>query len=104
AVAAMIGIPLQLGQHRQVRLDESQPAAGPGDRSELVADAEAGKDAVDLVVEVDRAELRVDRVPSVQDQARDVVLGEQGGGGQAGGACADDDDGDHRGAHGRAPI
>ena len=64
AVAAVVGVAVQLGEHGHVRLEQPQPVAGPGDRGELVADPEAGQDAVDLVVEVDRAGLRVDRRPT----------------------------------------
>ena len=75
AVPAPVGAPRELGQHRHVGPDEPQTVAGPRHRGELVAHAQSGQDAVDLVVEVHGPGLRVDRLPPVEHQALDPVSG-----------------------------
>ena len=106
AVPAPVGASRELGQHRHVGPDEPQTVAGPRHRGELVAHAQSGQDAVDLVVEVHGPGLRVDRLPPVEDQALDPVTGEQCRGRQPGRAGADDHDGgagDVPGVHGLTP-
>ncbi len=86
-------VALKLGQHPHRVIQESQASGGPGYRGELVGDAQPRDDAVDLVVQMDRARLRIDARPTVEDQAVDAVLRQQGCGGDTGGPCTHDDDG-----------
>ena len=86
----------ELGQHTHGRIQQTQALSGPGDRGELVGDAEARYDTVDLIVEMDRSWLWIDVGPTVQNQTVDDVLRKQGGGRDPGRAGADD----HKG-HGR---
>ena len=64
------------------RSTRRSPRQGRRDGGERVAEAQPGQGAVDLVVEVDGARLRIDRLPALQHEALDAVLGEQCRGGQ----------------------
>ncbi len=89
--ASRVGSRLNCGEDTEIRAEQPQTQRGPGDRRELIGDAEAGDDAVDLVVEVHGAGLRVHGGPTVEHQAIHVVLRQQGGGGDAGRSAADYD-------------
>ena len=72
------------------RSEQLQTLRGPGDRRELVGDAQSGEDPVDFVVQMNGARLRVDVRPAVEDQAVDAVLRKQCRRGDAGRPGADD--------------
>ena len=91
AVGAGLGAALDLGQHPHVGVEQPKTQRRPGVGGELVAHAQAGQDAVDLVVGVHRPRQRVGSFMAVQHQALDAVLGQQRGGGDAGRAGTDDD-------------
>jgi hypothetical protein len=71
-VAAAAGVAVELDQHPQVRVEESQPQARSRYPGEFRPDPKSVEDPIDLVVEVDRPGLRVDVGTPVQDQARDL--------------------------------
>ena len=91
AVGAGLRTALQLRQHPHVGVEQSQTQRAPAVGGELVADAQAGQDAVDLVVGMHRARQRVDGFMAVQHQTRNAVLAKHGGRGDAGRAGTDDD-------------
>ena len=88
---AGLGAALDLGQHPHVGVDQPKTQPGPGVRGELVADAQPGQDAVDLVVGVHRPRQRIGGFMAVQHQAVNAVLRQQRRGGDAGRAGTDDD-------------
>lgn len=67
------------------------PAPGRGDGGELLGDAQLSENAVDLVVQMHCARLRVHRGPPVKKQTLHAVLSQQRRGGDTGWARADDD-------------
>jgi hypothetical protein len=91
AVPALVGVAVELGQHPHVPVHQAEPEAGTGDGGDRVAEAQSSKGAVDLVVEVDGARLWIDRLPALQHEALDAVLGEECRGGQSRRPRADDD-------------
>ena len=68
AVRAGLCAALQLRQHPQVGVEQSKTQRAPAVGGELVADAQAGQDAVDLVVGVHRARQWVHGFMAVQHQ------------------------------------
>ena len=77
AVGAGLRAALQLRQHPHVGVQHPKTQRGPAVGGELVADAQAGQDAVDLVVGVHRARQRVDGFMAVEHQTRNAVLAKQ---------------------------
>src|SRR6185437_7593144 len=92
-VDAAGGVAVELGECLESVVDQSQTERGSRNRGELVGDAEARDDAVDLVVQVHRPRLRVNTGPAIEDQAFDTVLRQERGGRDAGGSGPDDHDG-----------
>ena len=91
-MASQPGIAVELGQYRHVAIDEPQAVGRAGYLGELAGDPEPGQDPVDLVVEVNRARLRIHLRPAIQHEAVHTVLGQQRGGGHPGGPATDDRD------------
>jgi hypothetical protein len=104
AVPSPADVAPELGEYSHRTVDQSQPMAWPGDRVELLGKPDKAEDPVDLVVEMYRPRLRVDRRPALEDQALDAVPAEQACRGQPGRAGTDDDHGDRPRVHRDAPY
>ncbi len=85
-------VAVELGKHPESLVEQPQSERRPRNRRELVGDAEAGDDAVDFVVQMHSAGLRVHARPAVEDEAVHAVLRQQRGGGDARRSGADDRD------------
>ena len=98
-VAAQSGSAAEFCEHLHGTVEQPKSACGAGNLGEPLGDTQAGDDPEDLVVQVHGARLRVHLCPSVQKQAVDAVLRQQGSHGDAGRARPEDDDGNMRDAH-----
>ncbi len=87
-VLADLVLPVELGHHAMLGIQQAQAAAGPGPGQESLADADPVQGPGDLVVQVHRAGQRMRPGPAFQQGDGNAEVGEQEGRGAADRACA----------------
>ena len=77
-------LPVELGHHAVLGVQQAQPAAGPGPGQEALAHADPVQGPGDLVVQVHRARQRMRLGVAFEQGDGNAVVGEQQGHGAAG--------------------